>query len=145
MDILSNFGETLNELIFDNNLTAETFSQAINIDRSVIYKYLRKETLPSLQNLIAIADYFACSTDCLVGLTHNNAVATFKKAPPFSLRFKEILDEHKLTRYGLRKQTKFAKQSIDDWFNGTRNPSVENAVLLARHFDISLDNLLGRE
>ncbi len=56
IDILTAFSDTLCELILENNLTAETLSKAVNIDRSVIYRYQRKKSVPSLLNAVKIAD-----------------------------------------------------------------------------------------
>lgn len=145
MDILSDFGENLAELIFENNLTPDSFSKAVNIDRSVIYKYLRKECLPTLKNLIVIADYFHCSADFLLGLIPDNSGINYKAAPPFSQSFRKILNDKNLSRYRFRIENDFAKQSIDDWFNGKRIPSVDNVVLMSKYFKCSVDYLLGRE
>ncbi len=145
MDIMSNFAENLSELIFENNLTPKDFSKAVNIVESVTYRYLRKVCLPSIQSAITIADYFKCSTDFLFGLTANNTKAEYKKAPPFSQRFKELLNKNNLSRYAFYNANNFAKQSIDDWYHGKRTPTVQNAILIAKYFDCTLDYLLGRE
>ena len=145
MDILSNFGETLNELISDANYTPEKLSEEVKIDRSVIYKYLRKEVLPTLQNLIAIADVLQCSVDYLIGISPVNPEAKYRQTPPFADRFKALLSERGLTRYAFLKEHHFAKQSVDDWFNGKRRPSVENLINLSKCFGCSVDYLLGRE
>ena len=72
MDILSNFAENLNDLILDNNLSVKTFSEKLGFNLSECYKYLRKEYLPCLANIIKIADYFECSIDYLLGLGETN-------------------------------------------------------------------------
>lgn len=145
MDILSNFSESLSAFISDYHFTPESFSKAIGIDCSVIYKYQRKVILPTLPNLIKIADYFQCSVDFLLGLSPVNPNTKYKSAPPFNICFQKILEEHKLNRYRFLKQIHFAKQSVDDWYNGKRFPTVENAIKIAKHFDCSLDYLLCRE
>ena len=99
MDILSNFGETLSELISDNNLTPEEFAKAVNIDLSVIYRYQRKKCLPSLANTVVIADYFQCSADFLFGLSTNNVKTVSKGEVNFAKIFKGLLDRKGLTRY----------------------------------------------
>ena len=86
-DILSNFSETLSELMFDAHMTPEALSKAIGADLSVIYRYLRKEQLPTLQRALAIADLFACSLDYLFGLSHAEPHMTYRPAPPFAERF----------------------------------------------------------
>lgn len=145
MDILSNFGETLHELISDVNLTPEAFAQKVNIDRSVVYKYLRKEVLPTLPNLIAIADFLQCSVDYLIGVSPVNPETKYRQTPPFAIRFQSLLSEKGLTRYAFLKEHHFAKQSVDDWFHGKRCPSVENLINLSKCFGCSVDYLLGRE
>ncbi|MDE5721792.1 MAG: helix-turn-helix domain-containing protein [Clostridia bacterium] len=145
MDILSNFGETLSELIFDHNLTPEEFSKAVNIDLSVIYRYRRKSCLPSLKNTIIIADYFQCSADFLFGLTANNNKTISKGETNFSQIFRELLESKNLTRYAFCKESNFAEQSVDDWYHGKRLPNIQNLILIAKHFDCTVDFLLGRE
>lgn len=145
MDILSSFGETLCELMLENNLTAEAFSKAVGIDRSVIYRYQRKNSAPSLSNAIIIADYFHCSLEYLFGRSATNPEVLFKTAPPFSEQLKKLLDEKVITRYKLCKDTGFAEQSVDDWYHGKREPSMSNAFELAKYFNCTLDYLVGRE
>ena len=144
-DILSNFGETLSELMFDAHLTPEALSKAIGAGLSVIYRYLRKEQLPTLQRALAIADLFACSLDYLFGLSHAEPHMTYRPAPPFAERFRTMLAQHGQTRYYLAKKTQFSAQTLDDWYHGKRQPGMESVIALAEHFHCSLDELLGRE
>ena len=149
MDILSNFSENLSELISDEKLTPKTLSAVVKIDLSLIYKYLRKESLPSLGNLTVIADYFECSADYLLGLSPvNNKTAV--SVTDFATRFRQMLAERNLTRYKFCRDSRakkfcFARQSVDDWFNGKRVPTVDNAINLAAYFGCTIDYLLGRE
>ena len=144
MEIVESFGENLSELIFDNDLTPKAFADETKIDRSVIYKYLRKEILPTLPNLVLIADYFKCSIDFILGLSENQNI-TLKPTPPFYERFRHLLKDKNLTRYKFRQEIHFAKQSVDDWYNGKRFPTVDNLIKLAKYFNCTLDELLGRE
>lgn len=145
MCILSNFGENLKELISERDLDAAQLAEIVDIDVSVIYRYLRKECLPSLKNFIILADYFECSGDYLLGLYYENKSTCFKQAPPFSERFKKILNDNKTTRYKVRKSCNFARQSVDDWYFGKYMPTIENVMRLKKFFDCSIDELLGRE
>lgn len=92
MVILSKFSETLNELIFDNGLTAKSLAEALNAEPSTITRYLRSERVPSVESLVAIADYFKCSTDFLLGRTEENKVHTFKPCPPFNKQIEFLKD-----------------------------------------------------
>lgn len=150
MDILSNFGENLSVLLFDSKTDVKELAQKTNIDRSVIYKYLRKKVLPNLNNLIVICDCFNCSADFILGLSPEKANGKFSPVPPFCERFKAVLQIKGYTRYRLIKELRlknirFSKQSVDDWYHGSRLPSVDKVVILAKFFSCTLDYLLGRE
>ena len=145
MDIASKFGEKLADLMYEKGITPETLSDALPIALSIVYRYLRKEILPSTTTAVRLADYFKCPLDYLFGLRDEYAPSEFSKPKPFSQRFKKILDEKGLTRYRLKKETKLAKQSVDDWYHGVRNPTVDNIIVLARYFDCPIDYLIGRE
>lgn len=147
---ISDFCERLSYLIFENKLTIESFSKAVKIDVSVVYKYLRKESFPSLQNLVVIADYFKCSIDYLLGCSENNSKSNFKAAKPVTERLQELLKERNISRYKLRQIAKsknysFARQSVDDWYHGVHLPSIDNVFALAKCFDLTIDEFLGRE
>jgi len=145
MDILSNFSENLSELIFYKKITVLQFASDIGVDLSEAYRYLRKECLPNLANIIKIADCYNCSIDFLLGLSSSQTVNEYNKTPPFSQRFKEVLSENKTLRYRLSKETKISINRIDDWYYGKFLPSVENVVILSKFFKCSVDALLGRE
>lgn len=60
-------------------------------------------------------------------------------------RIKELRNEKNLTQEDLGKLINVTKVSICCYENGTRVPSLETIVTLADIFEVSLDNLLGRE
>ena len=141
---LSIFAERINELMFDNKTTPEALSKVLGVDLSLIYKYLRKEYIPSSPNAIRLANYFNCSLDYLVGLSEDTSMSFNKEDKPFSIRFQELLKEHNCTRYRVKKDTKLAKQSVDDWYNGVRMPTIDNLLVLAEYFSCSIDYIIGR-
>jgi len=145
MDYLSNFAETISELLEDNKITVEQLAQNTGIDLSEIYRYLRKEYLPTLANIIKIADKYNYSIDYILGLTAVSGSLPFKQTPPFAQRFKQLLEERGFTRYRLSKESGIAINRLDDWYNGKFTPSLDKAISLAKFFDCSVDYLLGRE
>ena len=60
-------------------------------------------------------------------------------------RIKELRKEKNLTQEDLGKLINVTKVSICCYENGTRIPTLETMVALADIFEVSLDNLLGRE
>ncbi len=145
MDIITSFSENLAELIDDCKLTVEQFAKTVDIAYSEVYRYLRKEYLPILSNVIKIADRYHCSVDYLLGFIPYPENTDFIITPPFNIRFKQLLEEFNITRYRLNKATDISLNRLDDWYNGKYTPSLEKALILKKYFKCSLDYLLGRE
>jgi len=145
MDTLSIFGDRLNSIMYYSGTTPEVLAQVVTLDVSNIYRYLRKESMPSLGNALKIADYFNCSLDYLFGLSESTFTVKHKQSPLFSICFKNILAVNYCRRYRVHIDTHLAGQSLDDWYNGIRVPSVDSVIVLAQYFKCSLDQLLERE
>lgn len=145
MVILSKLSEALNELIFDNGLTAKSLAEALSTEPSTITRYLRGERIPSVESLVAIADYFKCSTDFLLGRTEENKEQTFKTCLPFNEQIEFLKDYFKCSSYKIYHGTGISKSRYYDWKNGKRAPTVDNIVRLAELFDCRTDFILGRE
>lgn len=61
------FGQKLQKLRNDRELTQKQLSKILGIKRALLSNYERGATLPSVRNLVKIADYFNVSTDFLLG------------------------------------------------------------------------------
>ena len=142
---LSKFSEVLGELIFDGGLTAKSLAAALGAEPSTITRYLKGERVPSVENLVAIANYFNCSTDFLLGKTDENSVHAFKICPPFGEQIEYLKNYFKCSSYKIYHDTGISKSRYYDWKNGKRTPSVDNIIKLAELFDCSTDFILGRE
>ena len=149
MSVREIFGERLEELI-EEKASSESFSKellckTLGIEISLLYKYLRKEVLPFTARAIQFADYFKCSLDFLFGFAENYQETQFTKWEKFSERFRQLLKEKGIKRQDLKKTKLFAKQSIDDWFNDVRLPTIDNLIELREYFGCTLDYLVGRD
>lgn len=63
----SNFAKRLNLLLKQFNLSQKDLSDKVNIDRSLINKYIHKNINPSKENIKKIADYFDVNPAWLCG------------------------------------------------------------------------------
>ncbi|MDE7191031.1 MAG: helix-turn-helix domain-containing protein [Clostridia bacterium] len=145
MDILSNFGETLKELISMRNINTVELEAQTNIDCTSYSKYLNKKVIPTLPNAITIADFFGCSLDYLFGLTNEFEKENYLPYQPFSKSFQEILKSHKCTRYRISKDLGIHNNTVTDWFYGRRIPTIDNLIITAKYLGCSLDELVGRK
>ena len=69
------FGERLQNLRKSRNLSQKEVSNALGISASVLSNYESSERTPSLENLIALASFYRCSTDYLLGLDKHTSAS----------------------------------------------------------------------
>ncbi len=144
MNLLINFSQRLDELMFDSQLSAKELSEKIELDTSTLYKYLHAKKAPSLQTAIKLADLFHCSVDYLLGLT-NTTPGSFLPCPPFAERLKFLLEHFHCTQYRLYTYGDVPPSAVPNWLHGKYTPSLDNVVKMAKFFDCSVDFVLGRE
>lgn len=64
------FGDRLENLLEERNLSQKQFSTELHIATSTLNGYLRRNREPDFHTLIKIANYFQVSTDYLLGVTN---------------------------------------------------------------------------
>ena len=144
MNILSNFSESLSELMSEKNLTSETLGKAISVNDSNIRHWKRGSYKLHLSNALKLADYFECSLEYLLGRTDTRLAHTPKNCPPFYDRLKQIMVSENKSGYTLVKETSFHRGHLHRWKNGA-DPIIETLIDLAAYFNCTLDYLVGRE
>lgn len=144
MDILSNFSETLSELMSRHSLNAEELSKQITIERSTITRYQEGKIIPSLPYAIELANFFGCSLDYLFSLTNDYEEKKYLPCPPFFEAFNEILKSRKCSMYRIGKVLKYPNNTLIDWSHGRRLPRIDNLINVAKYFGCTLDELVGR-
>lgn len=142
---LSNFGERLKELVDDNENTAASLGEKLGVGNSAISHYITGRNIPSLRDLLLLADYFKCTSDYLLGLTDYNGFHAFKTCPPFGERLLILCRETGISRYKLQKLTGIAESTMRYWVQGKTTPSVPNVIAIAEKLGFSVDYVLGRE
>lgn len=142
---MSEFGERLGELLFENNLHEKQFAEKLGICVSSVSVYLQGKSLPTVESLVKIANFFHCSIDFLLGREEENKTTKFKPCPPFCEQILFLKKYFKYSAYKIYHNTKIAKSSYYEWVGGERQPKVENVINLADIFECSVDFVLGRE
>ncbi len=59
------------------------------------------------------------------------------------MRLRELREERGLSQIAFSKQIGFAQNTVSQWENGNRTLDVNTAILIANHFDVSVDYLIG--
>lgn len=142
---LSNFAERLSELLFENDLNPPKLAKAIGCKRNTINRYLSGNNMPAVAILIRMADYFACTTDFLLGLEQENYANKFKTCPPFQEQLPFLCRYFDKTKYALQKETKIPESAIYNWQRGKTSPTIDSIIKIAKFFQCTVDFVLGRE
>ncbi len=61
----------------------------------------------------------------------------------FKKRLKELRTEKNLSQADIGKLVNMSKMAISHWEKGHSEPSIDQLILLARFFDVSIDYLVG--
>ena len=142
---LSNFVESLSELLLQADLTPSELAKQIGCGKGTISRYLHEQKVPDVGLLVRMADFFNCSTDYLLGRETEKYIRVFTNpCPTFQERLPKLCKDLKITKYQLQKQTGIAESAIYAWQNGTNKPCLDNLLKIADTFDCSLDFVLGR-
>lgn len=145
MSILADLSETLKELMDLRNLTESMIAEGSGIPVSCISQYKCGIQAPYLDTLIKLADYLQCSVDYLLGRSDDCFHRTYKPCPPFSQRLEELRKKYHYTSKYIYSREGISKSSYYGWRRGDNLPTLENLVALAKIFDCSIDELIGRE
>lgn len=140
------FAERLKELMGEKRLSAPALAKEIGANRTTVSELLRGNYLPSAKHLIAIAEYFNCSADYLLGLKEFSPEnANYQKVKPFKERFRLCLEESHISEYRLQKDLNISSSLTYNWLHGKTQPTVDSLIKLSRYFGLNVDYILGRE
>lgn len=142
---LSKFAERLDGLMFEHNLNGKQLACVTGINSTTVTRYLNCKHVPSVKNLVILADYFNCSTDFLLGLEEENQSLKFKPQPPFKDRIVELVKYCNLSEYAFYKKFAIPESSYFEWKGGFSEPTLETVKKLADKLDRRVDFIIGRE
>ncbi len=149
MDLIRSFSERFNELIIYAETTPKKMSADLNHNIHDIYHWKSGTArfMPSLKNIIMLADYFNCSIEFLLGIDDENKLPHPKKQlPDFGAHFKKVLKEKGSNLYRLSLLAGCKNTSpYYDWLNGKSTPRIDSLYKISKVLDCSIDYLLGRE
>ena len=141
-----NISQYIKDLCIDKNINIMELSNLVKIDNSLLYKYINENTLPTVNNLVKIANFFDCTINYLVGLSDDpkqyKFFNTFDKSLFFP-RYYDLLNKHNISHYSLSKKFKLAKSSFLAWKKGAI-PNLDTLYKIAEYFSVSIDYLVGR-
>lgn len=148
MSILLSFSERLKELMFDNELSYENLATqtAINIDYIYGWTSKKNQSLPTVANLVKLANCFNCTLEFLLGIAEDSYCNSFlQELPPLATRLKIVIAKYNYNLYKLGMATNTSTTTYYRWLNGKAYPNIESLIKIANELDCTLDYLIGRE
>lgn len=61
------------------------------------------------------------------------------------MKIKELRQKLNYSQSKVSKDLNIPEQTLYGWENGSRQPSIENLIILSNYYHISIDELVGRE
>lgn len=145
MSISIEYQERIVDLVEDNSVTDVTIlAQAIGIDYRALSYSLKYGMVPSSRTLIIIADYFNVSMEYLLGKSDDSFFEKSKEKNSFWDRLELLCKERQSNYCKESKACHFDKNYISRWIKNKYIASLDMLEILADHFEVSLDYLLGR-
>jgi len=140
----SNFSERLKELMFENELNAEQLADAVGVSRTTAYRWTKEPLQIKRDSLIAVADYFECTIEFLIGRSYDDRKIKANACPNFAKQVRKIMKEKNISTYKFERTGKFKCSYLNDWEKGYQ-PVIQTLIELSEYFGCTIDYLVGRE
>lgn len=141
---LSDFADSLKELILEKDITKVMLTKEVGLQLNTILKYLSGDSMPSIENLTKLSEYFGCSYEFLLGRS-DETKKSFYKLLPFAESLKLLLNYLKITVIQFSKETGISLSCIFYWLTSKRRPGLDNIIKIADCYGLTVDFVLGRE
>ena len=141
--VLNNmFKEKLKELLDEKQMYGSKLACEAHFgSKSTIYKWLRGEQLPKIDNAIKLRQYFNCSLDYLFG-NASFEEAKGKIVSTFSTQLKKILKSKKITQQKLFEDLNLSSNNAK-WHKLNSNLRMDTVIKIANYLNVSIDYLVG--
>ncbi len=117
----------------------------IGINRTTFSRAYNYGIVPKTPALIRIADYFNISVDYLIAVSDDEYFEKSKQPKSFLERLEELRIERGIkTRYGLAQELLIHRNNIAQWYKINCLPLIDDLIIIAQYFEVSIDYLLGR-
>ncbi len=140
---MTDFKSSLQEMLEEKGLNRRKLSKIIDISESTLNGYFNSGYYPSLKNAKKLCKYFNCSFDYLLGLSDNKDYKPKSNNKTFFENFCDLIKQNNLSNSKAMEELKMSEYDFYRWRNG-QMPKVFNLVEIAKHFNCSIDELLGR-
>lgn len=144
-DFQDNFIDLMKRDFGEINKKQAYIAKQLNITYTTFSKMYNYGILPSVQILIRLADFFNVSVEYLLGNTENESIEKAKAPSTFQTRLQELKEEKQIASiFELGERVHIHRNNIAQWLHKNYIPNLDDLILLADFFDVSIDYLLDR-
>lgn len=146
MAISKEFQKRFIELTNDIEVKSkEKKAEIIGINRSTFSNAFNYGIVPKTPSLITIADYFNISIEYLIANTDDEYFEKSTRPANFLERLEALQVEYGIkTRYELAQKLLIHRNNIAQWYKLNCLPLIDDLMIIADFFNVSIDYLLGR-
>lgn len=146
MAISKNFQERFIDLSDDLDSKGKSKkAKIIGISNTTYSNAYNYGIIPKTSSLIRIADYFNISIEYLIANTNDEHFEKSLQPVPFKVRLSELQQEKGIsTVYELSQRIHIHRNNIAQWNKLGCIPLIDDLIIIADFFKVSIDYLLGR-
>ena len=120
-------------------------AEIIGVNRTTFSNAYNYGIVPKTSSLIRIADYFNTSLEYLLANTDDEHFDKAVSPKSFLERLDELRKEHGIkTKYALPQELLIHRNNVAQWYKLNCLPLIDDLIILADYFNVSIDYLLGR-
>lgn len=144
MDYLSNLSEFIYDNISQSDVSLFELSKRIGVDDALIARWQKDKYMPSLSNLVKVADYFNVPIDYMLGISDSPALSRLNPTVTFVEQLTKLLQAKNISAYRLAQECGVGRAAVSKWLCGQSMPNFESIIKLSLFFGCSIDFLVGR-
>ena len=119
-------------------------SEKLGLAKHSYGSYENDNSIPSISKFIVLAEIFQTTVQFIIIGKEFPADNWSEKVTPFSERLKELRIQNGFTQKEIAKELGVHFSNYQKYENATCEPKLESLIKLADLFDVTLDELMGR-
>ena len=132
-------GMRIKQLRKQHSLSQEEFANKIGVSQTTVTAWETGKAEPASSIIVKIANYFNVTTDFILDVKTSEL--------PFVLgsKIKQLRRSRNLNQSEFGKILNVSQQAVTAWETNKRIPGADTLLFLANYFNVSVDELLGRD
>lgn len=140
---MKGIGERLKNLRENENISQRQMSRLLGLLENGYANYEHEHTEPSIKKIVLLAEILHTSVQYII-MGEILAVEFDKEVTPFPQRLRELRKKKQLTQTEVASELGIRKVTYQGYEYNKYEPKLDKLLQLADLFDVTLDELLGR-